>query len=231
MSKLLNEVIKDINELMNENNDRIFTIGLGSGSTISLLVNEIKNLDKTEFNHVQFVPTSLQIKIQAEQTGLVMVDEKKIPEIDLVIDGADQIDKNKNMIKGGGGALLKEKIVMHASKNRFILATEEKFVKKFSHFIPIEIHPFARLALIKKMEEFNFRPKIRLLNKGFPFISENGNIILDLEYDDNNDELKDIIKLEHKLKTIPGVIEVGLFSNLNNLKFFKGYKNGLVERI
>jgi ribose 5-phosphate isomerase A len=161
----------------------------------------------------------------------------KINDIDLVIDGADQIDSNLNMIKGGGGALLKEKIIMYAAKEKIILADSYKFVTKFNIPIPIEIHPFARFTIMKKLqsitninqlfaaaadskldninylnEEMNnisssLKPIIRTVGKGFPFITENGNIILDTVFSN----IVDIEKAEQAIKNIPGVVEVGLF--------------------
>jgi ribose 5-phosphate isomerase A len=168
----------------------------------------------------------------------------------LVIDGADQIDSNLNMIKGGGGALLKEKIIMYAAKEKIILADSNKFVTNFNLPIPIEIHPFARFTIMKKLqsirninqlfaaadskldntnylnEEMNIslslKPIIRTVGKGFPFITENGNIILDTVFSN----IVDIEKVEQAIKTIPGVVEVGLFSHKNNTKYYSVNSEG-----
>jgi ribose 5-phosphate isomerase A len=170
----------------------------------------------------------------------------------LVIDGADQIDSNLNMIKGGGGALLKEKIIMYAAKEKIILADSDKFVPKFNIPIPIEVHPFARFTVIKNLQsirsfdqligddskldnminypnEMNIsssslssKPIIRTNGKGYPFITENGNIILDTELSN----IVNIEKAEHAIKNIPGVVEVGLFSRKNNTKYYSVNSKG-----
>ncbi|HKG70800.1 MAG TPA: ribose 5-phosphate isomerase A, partial [Nitrososphaeraceae archaeon] len=152
-------------------------IGLGSGSTVAFLVKEMSRLRNK--NTLKFIITSLQIKTEAENSGLEIVDENQIPEIDIVFDGADQIDSQYNMIKGGGGALLKEKILISAAKKVIIIADSTKFVGTFNRPVPIEVHPFARSAVSKKLKEISSQVQLRILEKGYPFITENGNIIFD----------------------------------------------------
>ncbi len=200
-----------------DHNDKDIVIGLGSGSTVALLVEKIGELEGKEV--FGFIPTSYQIKILSERCGLRFLDESRINEIDLVIDGADQIDQKLNMIKGGGGALFKEKILMYSAKQKVILADSQKFVPFFSLPIPIEIHPFGRVAVTKKLEDIGGHPKIRFLKKGYPFITENGNLILDTEFDNLTKEY-DIAVLENKIKSIPGVIEVGIFSSTKNITYY-----------
>src|ERR671932_298723 len=116
-------------------NNRI--IGLGSGSTTAALVREMAKLPNKEA--IEFVTSSLQIKIEAEKSGLKIVDdENRITEIDIVFDGADKIDSEFNMIKGGGGALLKEKILHYAAKRIIITAESFKYVGTFNRSVPIE---------------------------------------------------------------------------------------------
>ena len=217
-------------------------IGLGSGSTVAELVKKISTVPNIEdFN---FIPTSIQIKLIAEKAGLKFTDETKINNIDLVIDGADQIDHNLNMIKGGGGALFKEKIIMYSANERVILADSKKFVPELTMPIPIEVHPFARSTVTKILESMTIlakegntkhseinntrrdkmyegghlsaKPIIRTTLKGYPFITENGNIILDTEFS----SILDVEKTEKEIKNIPGVIEVGLFSRKNNTQYY-----------
>jgi ribose 5-phosphate isomerase A len=145
-----NYFLKLSNRVNNEKKKNII-IGLGSGSTVAELIKRISQIPNKE--NFKFIPTSIQIKIIGETSGLEFTDESKINDIDLVIDGADQIDANLNMIKGGGGALLKEKIIMYAAKEKIILADSNKFVPKFNIPIPIEVHPFARFTIIKKLQE------------------------------------------------------------------------------
>ena len=220
-------------------------VGLGSGSTVAELVKKIATIPNKE--NFTFIPTSIQIKIIAEKAGLNFTDENKIYNLDLVVDGADQIDQNLNMIKGGGGALFKEKIIMYSAKERIILADANKFVPEFTLPIPIEVHPFARSTVMKKLESMGIigkitnssqinnlqdklhvttlssaRPIIRTSQKGYPFITENGNIILDTEFSG----ILDIEKAEQEIKSIPGVIEVGLFARKNNTQYYSVNSEG-----
>lgn len=227
----------------NIKNDDII-VGLGSGSTVAELVKKIGTLPNKE-NFI-FIPTSIQIKMIAENAGLKFTDESKIFNIDLVIDGADQIDHNLNMIKGGGGALFKEKIIMYSANERIILADSKKFVPEFNLPIPIEVHPFARSTVTKRLKSMGIigkttttssqtnnrqdeshdnlsaKPIIRTIQKGYPFITENGNIILDTKFLG----ILDIEKAEQEIKNIPGVIEVGLFVRKNNTQYYSVNSEG-----
>jgi ribose 5-phosphate isomerase A len=219
-------------------------VGLGSGSTVAELVKKIGTLPNKE-NFI-FIPTSIQIKMIAENAGLKFTDESKIYNIDLVIDGADQIDHNLNMIKGGGGALFKEKIIMYSANERIILADSKKFVPEFNLPIPIEVHPFARSTVTKRLKSMRIigkttttssqinnrqdeshdnlsaKPIIRTIQKGYPFITENGNIIIDTKFLG----ILDIEKAEEEIKNIPGVIEVGLFVRKNNTQYYSVNSEG-----
>ena len=155
-------------------------VGLGSGSTMTNLVGELANLPYKR--SVEFVTTSIQIKIEAEKVGLKIADESNFVDIDVVFDGADQIDSDFNMIKGGGGALLREKVLISAANKVVILADDSKFVKRLTQPVPIEIHKFARSFLLKRFKEIGGSPKLRTMDKGYPYVTENGNIVLDTSY-------------------------------------------------
>jgi ribose 5-phosphate isomerase A len=157
---------------------------------------------------------------------LEIVDENHIPEIDIVFDGADQIDSQYNMIKGGGGALLKEKILISAAKQVVIVANSAKFVGKFNRPVPIEVHPFARSTVSKKLKENSLQVQLRILEKGYPFITENGNIIFDVTFN----SIIDVPKKEIELKSIPGVLEVGLFTRRADI-YYKAKSDGNFESI
>src|SRR5918993_3897083 len=180
-------------------------VGLGSGSTVSYIVREIARLPGKE--SIEYVPTSLQIKLEAEKSSLRIADENRIPHTDIVFDGADQIDGKFNMIKGGGGALLREKILISAAKKVVIVADTSKFVETFNRSVPIEVHPMARSLVSKKLEEMMARPVLRTLDKGYPFVTENGNLIFDVLFP----PITDPMKMELDLKNIAGVLEVGIF--------------------
>jgi ribose 5-phosphate isomerase A len=182
------------------------TIGLGSGSTVEKIVRNLAHLEYKDT--LEFVVTSLQIRLVSESLGLKIVDQKE-GNIDIVIDGADQIDSDFNMIKGGGGALLREKILIASSRKFVIVAQSNKFVDRLTMPVPIEVTPFGRIFVMRQLEKIGALPKIRMLDKGYPFISENGNII----YDTLLPHYNSIIETERDLKNIPGVIEVGLFTS------------------
>jgi ribose 5-phosphate isomerase A len=199
-------------------------IGLGSGNSVAFIVRELSALPNKD--SIEFIPTSLQIKLEAERGHLRISDEAGIPDIDLVFDGADQIDSKFNMIKGGGGALLREKILISAAKKVIIVADESKFVKSFTRSVPIEVHPMARTIVTRTLSRIGAGVELRTLDKGYPFVSENGNLILDTTFS----SIPDPEKKEIELKMIPGVIEVGLFTKKADT-FYKAKKDGSFEAV
>jgi len=199
-------------------------IGLGSGPMASAIVREMESLSFKDT--IECIPTSFQIKLEAQCSGLNLVDDDKLSEIDLVFDGADEVDGNFNMIKGGGGALLREKIAHSAAKKIIIAAESSKFVTTFGWPVPIEIAPFGVRSIRKSLEEIGSNPKMRMLKEGYPYVTENGNFILDTFVDLH----QDIKALEIKLKNIAGVIEVGLFTRRANT-YYKAKEDGLFETI
>lgn len=199
-------------------------VGLGSGSTVGLIVREMAKLPDKE--SIEFIPTSLQIKLEAEKCSLRITDENRIPQIDIAFDGADQIDSKFNMIKGGGGALLREKILISAAKKVVIVADAPKFVQSFSRSVPIEVHPMARSIVSMKLVEVGGRPVLRTLDKGYPLITENGNLILDTFFP----SIADPKKMELELKNIAGVLEVGFFTRRADI-YYKAKNDGSFERI
>jgi ribose 5-phosphate isomerase A len=197
-------------------------VGLGSGSTMKALVKELANLPYNKT--LNLVATSIQIKIEAERVGLRISDESSVG-IDVVFDGADQIDSDFNMIKGGGGALLREKVLISAANRVVILADVTKFVTRLSRPIPIEIHKFARSFLHKRLKEIGGDPKLRTIEKGYPYITENGNLILDTSFS----SLGSLRSKEIELKSMPGVAEVGLFTSVDI--YYKANNDGSFEII
>jgi ribose 5-phosphate isomerase A len=197
-------------------------VGLGSGSTMKALVKELANLPYNKT--LELVATSIQIKIEAERVGLRISDESSVS-IDVAFDGADQIDSDFNMIKGGGGALFREKVLISAANMVVILADVTKFVTRLSRPIPIEIHKFARSFLHKRLKEIGGDPKLRTIEKGYPYITENGNLILDTSFS----SLGSVRSKEIDLKSIPGVAEVGLFTSVDI--YYKANNDGSFEII
>jgi ribose 5-phosphate isomerase A len=132
------------------------------------------------------------------------------------------------MIKGGGGVLLREKIVHSTAKHTVIAAESKKYVQMFSGPVPIEIHPFAIHTVRKKLEEAGGRPAMRMLREGYPYVTENGNFVLDTSFTYPSD----IRRLEVDLKSIAGVIEVGLFARrVGVYYYYKAKEDGTFETI
>ena len=202
----------------------IKVVGLGSGSTVGFIVREMAKL--TDKESIEFIPTSLQIKLEAEKCSLKIADESRIPHIDIVFDGADQIDNKFNMIKGGGGALLREKILISAAKKIVIVADAPKFVPYFSRPVPIEVHPLARSVLLKKLAEMGGQPVLRTLDKGYPLVTENGNLILDTFFP----SITNPKTMEAELKNIAGVLEVGLFTKRADI-YYRAKDDGSFDTI
>ncbi len=184
-------------------------LGLGTGSTVFFLVHKLAVLVKQGLN-VTCVSTSNQTSELAKSLGIKILNLNDVDQIDLTIDGADEVDKNLNGIKGGGGALLYEKIVAKASKKVIWIVDSSKFVEKLGRFpLPVEIISFGSKQLFNRFDELGFSPQIRK-NGNNNFITDSGNLIVDLHLN----EIDDAIILERQIKLMQGVVEVGLFNNI-----------------
>ena len=184
-----------------------FVIGLGSGRAATALVESLSRLIKIKNYSIKGVPTSLQIKQIAERGGIPLVEADQVDHIDIIFDGADQIDSEKYVIKGGGGALLRENILFSLAKKVVVMADKSKFVKNFTRTVPVEVHPLARNSVSKTIKKLGGIPELRSLDRGYPFFTENGNIILDCDFG----IIKNPKILTQKIKQIPGVMESGIF--------------------
>lgn len=188
------------------------TIGLGTGSTVYFLVNKLAESVKRGLN-VNCVSTSNQTSELAKSLGIKIINLNEVDHLDLTIDGADEVDKNLNGIKGGGGALLFEKIVAAASKKVIWIVDSSKYVKKLGKFpLPVEVIPFGSKQILKRFNDRGYNPKVRK-NGSDIFITDSGNEIIDLHLN----QIEDSLKLEQEIKLIPGVVEVGLFNNIANM--------------
>ncbi len=201
-----------------------YVLGLGSGRAATALVKLLSKYIKTKKISVKCVPTSMQIKLIAEEYGLQLIDADQIDKIDLVFDGADQIDKNKFLIKGGGGALLRENILISAAKKVIIMADSSKFVKEFNRTVPVEVQPSARRIVWEKIEKLGGKPELRILDRGYPFVTENSNIILDCDFG----VIKNPKALQQRLINVAGILEVGIFTRKPDV-IYKAKANGKFE--
>ena len=198
-----------------------YTIGLGSGRAASAFTESLSELIKSNRYNIRGIPTSLQIKLIAEKGQIPLVETNQVNHIDVVFDGADQINSQGYLIKGGGGALLRENILFSLAKKIVIMADKTKFVKDFTMPVPVEIHTLARNSVINSIKKMGGKAQIRKLANGYPFFTENGNIILDCDFK----TIKNPRALTVKIKQIPGVLESGIFLKRPNI-IYKAKANG-----
>lgn len=184
-------------------------LGLGTGSTVLFMLNKLGEMVKGGLE-VKCVSSSVQTTKIAKNLNIPLVSLNDIDHIDLTIDGADEVDLNLNGIKGGGGALLFEKIIASLSNKVIWIVDSKKLVKKLGHFpLPIEVIPFCANHIFKKFDDLGYKPVKRLLNNK-SFLTDSGNEIIDL----HTGEIKNPLNLEKEIKLLTGVVEVGLFINI-----------------
>ena len=199
-------------------------VGLGSGSAVAAFVNALGKRITDENLDVRGIPTSMQVEIIAQNNGIVLESPSLIPEIDVVVDGADEIDKNHIMIKGGGGAHYREKIMIEAANHSIIIADSSKYVDVITWPVPLEVSEFSRFFVEEKIKSNGGNPVIRTLNKGYPFFTQNGNLVIDAHFN----QITEPLKLEQLLLNIPGIIANGIFSMKINT-FLRANEDGSVE--
>ncbi|CUI16315.1 ribose 5-phosphate isomerase [Candidatus Protochlamydia naegleriophila] len=200
-------------------------VGLGTGSTTSYFIEALGQRCRSGLN-ISAVASSVQSMRQAHFEGIPLIDADKITLLDLTIDGADEIDHHKNMIKGGGGALLREKLLALASKEMVVVVDENKLVEQLGAFpVPVEIATFAYRTTLKRLESNGYSCILRLNRDKSLYLTDNGNYIIDIQYQ------KPIAnpKLEHeRLKSLAGVLETGLFFNVAG-RVVVGYEDGFAK--
>jgi len=199
-------------------------VGLGTGSTVYWTILKLAERIK-EGLKINGVPTSKETEQLAIKLGIPLVDLSVLSKVDLAIDGADEVNPNLALIKGGGGALLREKMIASISEKFIIVADGSKFVQSLGTFpLPIEVIPFGWELTKKQIEKIGpINPILRLKNNT-PFITDNGNYILDCY-------MKSIEKPEDltvQLNMIPGVVENGLFVNMCDFAIIAG-NNDTIE--
>jgi ribose 5-phosphate isomerase A len=197
-------------------------VGLGTGGTASYAIREIGELVKNGLR-IRAISTSDKTRELAESLNIPLVNINSVDAIDITIDGADEFDKNLILIKGGGGALLREKIVASLTKDEIIIVDSMKKVDVLGKFkLPIEIIPFASSYVLNQVQLLKGSGKIRMADN-IPFITDQGNHIIDADFGDINDP----VSLSDKLNSITGVVEHGLFINLAS-KVIMGDDDGVV---
>ena len=199
-------------------------VGLGTGSTVYYTIKKLGEL-VNEGLEVVCVSTSNESTKLAKELGINVVPFNEVRFVDLTIDGADEVDLDLNGIKGGGGALLFEKLVASVSKEIIWVVDDSKVVKTLGKFkLPIEVVKFSYDKVIDKLNDKGYKALLRMTEKNDIFITDDNNYILDLDMK----RIVDPIKLNEELKLIPGIIETGLFNNMAN-KVIVGYEDSIEE--
>ncbi|MGC4038844.1 MAG: ribose-5-phosphate isomerase RpiA [Chitinophagaceae bacterium] len=203
-----------------------WVIGIGTGTTVYYFIQALAKKVK-EGLQIQSVVTSQQTAKLAGELGITITDLNEVDRIAITIDGADEADKNLQLIKGGGGALLQEKMVAAASDKLVIIADEHKFVNQLGRFpLPVEVIPYGWQQTLRHIRQL-YPIEIVLREKSNkPFITDHGHYILDCHFG----EIQDAVGLNVQLNTIPGVVENGLFINMAN-EVILGKADGSVQVI
>lgn len=191
-----------------------YVVGLGTGSTARYVVLALGELVKAGLK-IKGVPTSHETAELARQQGIPLIDQDNAWVIDVAIDGADQVDPNFNLIKGGGGALLKEKIVAASAKQFIVMVDHTKRVPVLggSFPLPIEVVPFGWGSTAREIEALTKSRVVLRERNGASFKTESGNLIVDVHID----RIEQPRELEIALNHIPGIVETGLFVNRTDI--------------
>ncbi|RDB26802.1 Ribose-5-phosphate isomerase [Hypsizygus marmoreus] len=207
-------------------------IGIGSGSTVPYLVERIVQQGKAVNKGRVFVPTGFQSKELIVSSGLTLGDIDQYPTIDVTLDGADEVDRLLNCIKGGGACHLREKVLAEAAKTFILVADYRKNVEflgtNFEPGVPIEVVPFAYAKVLKNLHDVIGSPKASLrmaVRKAGPVVTDNGNFVIDAPFD--REHMIEPFKTMAKIKMLTGVVEVGLFCHLAQVAYF-GNEDGSV---
>lgn len=210
------------NRAVDENVKHGQVVGIGSGSTIVFAVRRIAERLRNEGLNVVCIPTSFQARQLIQDHGLTLGSLETSPEIDVAIDGADEVDDDINLIKGGGGCLMQEKIIASCAKSFFVIADTRKNSRvlgtTWKKGVPIEVLPMAyRPVQLKINQLLGGNAVLRMASKkAGPVITDNGNFLIDWEFEGS----QDWPAVESVLQNIPGVIETGLFLGMTRAAYF-----------
>jgi len=191
-------------------------VGLGTGSTVALAIAELGRRVREEGLEIIGIPTSYQAAMLARANGIVTRTLDDISKIDIAIDGADEVDQSKNLIKGRGAAHTREKIVDSFAELFVVVVDDSKLVRHLGEKfpVPVEVLPFAVQPVMKQLQAMGGNPELRMgVKKDGPVITDQGNMVVDVRFP----EIRDPKALELQLNNIPGVVENGLFVGLAHL--------------
>lgn len=196
-------------------------VGLGTGSTVFYTIKALGKRVRDEGLQIEGIPTSRATEQLAKEEGIHIVSFADISRLDLTIDGADEVNPQKQLIKGGGGALYREKLVASISDQLIIIVDSGKEKQILGEFpLPVEIIPFGREVITRRIERMGGNPQLRM-DGVKPFATDNGNLILDCHFG----KIEDPALLHQQLKGMVGVVETGLFINMAH-QIIVGYADG-----
>ena len=203
------------------------TLGLGTGSTVFFFLERLAERIAEEGLSVRGVPTSLDTEGKARDMGIRLASLAEVERIDLTVDGADESDGRFDMITGGGGALLREKVVASITDREVIVVGPDKLVERLgtTFKLPVEVTPFARPVVARKLAALGCEPQLRTTGGGGDYRTDNDNEVLDCHFPEG---IADAPALETRILAIPGVVECGLFIGLAHVMVI-GHPDGRAE--
>lgn len=188
-------------------------VGLGTGSTTAYTIQYLgERLKSGELKDIVGIPTSFQSEVLAKEYGVPLTTLDAVDHIDIAIDGADEVDPHKNLIKGGGAAHTREKVVDYLAAQFVVVVDSGKLVDKLGSVfaVPVEVIPMALTPVTNAIKALGGKPELRMgVKKAGPVITDQGNMVLDVTFD----SIDDPVNLEKTLNNIPGVLENGIFVN------------------
>lgn len=185
-------------------------VGLGTGSTAEIVIREIGNRIKTEEFEIFAVPTSLRTEMMAIECGIPITTLSEHPSLDICIDGADQVDSELNLIKGGWGSHTREKIVSYAAKKLVICVEEEKIMGRLTKPVPLEVLPYAVKIVERQVNKLGGKPALRSEGtRGGYSVTEHGNLVIDADFG----VIHNPKELSAALSSVVGSLEHGIFTN------------------
>ena len=186
-------------------------VGLGTGSTTAYAIEYLgSRLKSGEIKDIQGIPTSFQAEVLAKKYEIPLTTLDAVDHIDIAIDGADEVDPQKNLIKGGGAAHTREKVVDALADQFVVVVDGNKLVDRLgsTFLLPVEVIPMAMTPVMRAIEKLGGKPELRMgVKKAGPVITDQGNMVIDVKFD----SIDDPAELEKTLNNIPGVLENGLF--------------------
>ena len=202
------------------------TVGIGTGSTYAFAIEALGRKVQQGLS-IKAVASSIRSEEAAKNVNIKLIPFSEVDIIDIYIDGADEVDKDLNLIKGGGGALLREKILAFNSKEFLVIVDDSKLVEHLGKFLlPVEIIPFAMELTLKQLQKLGCSTAIRQENNKL-YITDNNNLIIDCNFK----KIEQVDQLHQSINAIPGVVENGLFTKSIVSKIIVGYENGEVKVI